>query len=204
MSSAETKQALLHTAFTMVRDHGVGAVTARALAREAGVNQALVYYHFGSLDDLLVEACAEATEALVARYAPALDEVTSLGQLLSVADRISADGRESGDVRLLAQVVAAAHLDERYTGILARCLPTWYDAVDRAAERVLVAQGLDRALAATDVARLASVAMVGMLLLDGRDGRSADLSMQASRRLGGRLERLLRRVPVAVRQRVLR
>ncbi|MEO3935452.1 hypothetical protein V3N99_01720 [Dermatophilaceae bacterium Soc4.6] len=69
---------------------------------------------------------------------------------------------------------------------------------------MLTTQGLDRALDAGDVARLATVAMIGVLLLDGRDGRPDGVSLAASKRVGERLERLLRRVPVALRQRVLR
>ncbi|MFC7479963.1 TetR family transcriptional regulator [Luedemannella flava] len=58
-----------------MRSHGIAGVSARTVAAAAGVNQALVFYHFGSMDDLLTEACQVATTASVARYREAFAAV---------------------------------------------------------------------------------------------------------------------------------
>ena len=46
---------------------GHAGVTTRRLAAEAGANQGLVHYYFGSIDELLVQVLERFTERLVAR-----------------------------------------------------------------------------------------------------------------------------------------
>ncbi len=46
---------------------GPGAVTARAVAREAGVATGLLYHHFGNFDDFLAELVIDRLRAQAAR-----------------------------------------------------------------------------------------------------------------------------------------
>jgi AcrR family transcriptional regulator len=56
-----TKQRLIDGALQAIRTHGIAGVSARTVAARAGVNQALVFYHFGTLDNLLAAAYHTAT-----------------------------------------------------------------------------------------------------------------------------------------------
>ncbi|EWM11480.1 LOW QUALITY PROTEIN: TetR-family transcriptional regulator, partial [Kutzneria sp. 744] len=58
---AETRQRLIDGAIETIRQHGIAGTSARTIAATAGVNQALVFYHFGSVNDLLKAACLAAT-----------------------------------------------------------------------------------------------------------------------------------------------
>lgn len=147
-------------------------------------------------------ACAAATARLVDRYTPDLDAVTTVSELFAVGERLGAESQSVGDVRLLAQVIAAAHVDPRYADVLARTLPQWYAAVDRAAARVLADQHLERLLSAADVGRLAAMTMTGILLLDGLDGVAPGTSSAAAGRVVGRVDALVARLPVRVRRRL--
>jgi AcrR family transcriptional regulator len=51
-----TRDALLASAVELFAEHGPASVSIRDIARHAGVNHGLVHRHFGSKDDLLVEA----------------------------------------------------------------------------------------------------------------------------------------------------
>ena len=62
---ADTRSKLIEGATQTIRSHGIAGVSARTVAAAAGVNQALVFYHFGNLDTLLTEACLEATRRRV-------------------------------------------------------------------------------------------------------------------------------------------
>jgi AcrR family transcriptional regulator len=53
---SQTKQRLLTGALAAIGEHGITGVSARTIAA-AGVNQALVFHHHGSVDDLLATAC---------------------------------------------------------------------------------------------------------------------------------------------------
>jgi AcrR family transcriptional regulator len=52
--TSETRQALLDSVESLMRDEGYAAVTYRAVAAKAGVTPALVQYYFPTLDKLLV------------------------------------------------------------------------------------------------------------------------------------------------------
>lgn len=65
--SSDTRQLLLETAVKVLGRDGYQALTTRAVAEEAGVNRALVNYHFGSKENLLIEICAEIDRSKYAR-----------------------------------------------------------------------------------------------------------------------------------------
>jgi len=51
-----TRRALLDAAEELLISKGVAGITTRKVADRAGVNQALVHYHFGTIEELLVAA----------------------------------------------------------------------------------------------------------------------------------------------------
>src|SRR5262245_37410043 len=127
--SADTRQRLLDGAFAALRQHGVAGVSARTIAAAAGVNQALVFYHFGSVDELLAAACDAATRARVAVYAKELERVRSLRDLLDVGRRLHEEERRLGNVTVLAQLLAGAQSDARLVEPTAQALRQWTDQI---------------------------------------------------------------------------
>jgi TetR/AcrR family transcriptional regulator, regulator of cefoperazone and chloramphenicol sensitivity len=53
---SETKQLILQATLQLLETQGLGQVTVRKIASEAGVNVAAVNYHFGSKDQVIYEA----------------------------------------------------------------------------------------------------------------------------------------------------
>ena len=51
-----TRKALLDAAEELLVSNGMAAITTRKVAERAGVNQALVHYHFGTIEELLLAA----------------------------------------------------------------------------------------------------------------------------------------------------
>jgi AcrR family transcriptional regulator len=51
-----TRKALLDAAEELLVSKGMAAITTRKVAERAGVNQALVHYHFGTIEELLLAA----------------------------------------------------------------------------------------------------------------------------------------------------
>ena len=64
-STAE--EALLDAAERLLVDVGHAGITTRRLAEEAGVNNGLVHYYFGSIENLFVRVLERFTERLIAR-----------------------------------------------------------------------------------------------------------------------------------------
>jgi AcrR family transcriptional regulator len=63
----ETAESLLDAAERLLVQVGHGGITTRRLAAEAGANQGLVHYYFGSIDELFVQVLERFTERLIAR-----------------------------------------------------------------------------------------------------------------------------------------
>lgn len=63
----DTETALLDAAERLLVEVGHARITTRGLAAEAGVNQGLVHYYFGSMDNLLTRVLERFTERLLER-----------------------------------------------------------------------------------------------------------------------------------------
>ena len=85
----ERREAILHAAFVVAARERLGAVTARAVAAEAGVSAGLVFFYFESVDKLLVELLDWLlAHTLVAADTPdRLSEVTDPGARMMLAIR---------------------------------------------------------------------------------------------------------------------
>jgi AcrR family transcriptional regulator len=66
-SRARAVEAFLDAAERLLIEVGHAGITTRRLAYEAGLNQGLVHYYFGSLDEVLLQALERFTERLIAR-----------------------------------------------------------------------------------------------------------------------------------------
>ena len=64
---SESATALLDAAERLLVEAGHAGITTRRLAAEAGLNQGLVHYYFGSIDELFVQVLERFTDRLVAR-----------------------------------------------------------------------------------------------------------------------------------------
>src|ERR671910_764251 len=62
-----TAEAFLDAAERLLIEVGHGGITTRRLAAEAGANQGLVHYYFGSIDELFVQVLERFTDRLIAR-----------------------------------------------------------------------------------------------------------------------------------------
>ena len=64
---ARAVEALLAAAERLLIEVGYAGITTRRLASEAGLNQGLVHYYFGSLDEVLLQALERFTGRLIER-----------------------------------------------------------------------------------------------------------------------------------------
>src|SRR5438445_9709042 len=82
-----TRGALVDAAIESLRFDGFSGASARAIATRAGVNPGLVFYHFGSVTDLLLAALAEVSVRRMARYSAAFDGAVTPAALGDARDR---------------------------------------------------------------------------------------------------------------------
>jgi AcrR family transcriptional regulator len=138
----ETRDRIVAAALETVRKEGFANTTARAIAAHGGFNQALIFYHFGSVDELLDEAFRRVSEQQVSRYRDAVQELGSLTDLVQIARRLHAEDLESGATTTVTQMMAAATDPVRGGALLDR-FNLWIglvqEALERAAAEYLVA-----------------------------------------------------------------
>ncbi|WP_433789433.1 TetR/AcrR family transcriptional regulator [Actinoplanes sp. CA-252034] len=173
---SDTKQRLLEGALAALREHGVTGVSARTIAAAAGVNQALVFYHYGSVDELLGTACEQATRQRVTAYADRFAAVGSLRELLSVGRELHEAELAAGNVSVLAQMLAAAQTGERLAAPTAAALRMWSDEIESVLRRLLEGSPVAEVADLPGLAKAVAAAFVGLELYEGVDhdgGRQA-------------------------------
>lgn len=81
LDDSETRTALLDAAEVLMVEHGYAAVTQRRVAATAGVNSGLVYYYFGTMDDLFLQLFRRRSQRSVERVQQVLDDPQPLWAL---------------------------------------------------------------------------------------------------------------------------
>lgn len=194
-----TAARLRASALDVIRERGIAGVSARTVAADAGVNQASIYYHFGSLHDLLTTASLEATEARVALYRPRFAAVTTVSELVDLARTIHTDERELGNVTVLAQMLAGAQTDADLAAPTAAAMHLWVVEVEATLDRLLAGSAVAELVDTAVLARAVSAAFVGTELLDGIDDAAgvALPTLDALEQLGGLVQVVLDLGPLA-------
>ncbi|NHA70021.1 TetR/AcrR family transcriptional regulator [Phycicoccus flavus] len=202
--SRTTPQDLMDAAVRLTARTGARGLTARAIGAEAGVNQALIFYHFDGVDGLLRQAYARATRAMVDDYAEALAAASTFEDLYAVGTRLGERSRADGSAVLLTHVMAAAHHDEQMAAALADSLGVWREVVTAAVRRVVVRHGLEGVLDADALAGSLAASTIGMVAVDALPGAPLGSTMTAIGPLPRVVDTIASRFPRALARRLTR
>ena len=179
-----TKLQIIEAALATLRTEGHAGASARAIAREGGFNQALIFYHFGTVKNLLLAALDLVSERRASAYATAFREATTASDLARVVRTIYDQDLEHGYVKVLAEMVAAGMTDPELGGAVAARIEPWTAMVRDKLEELLADSPL-AALASADDLAFALVALyfgVDMLgHLEGDRARAESLLDLAGR-----------------------
>jgi AcrR family transcriptional regulator len=177
--SGDTRERLLSAAIATLRDKGIAGTSARSIATAAGVNQALVFYHFGTVEELIIAACQSATQARVSLYSDQFAGVTSLRELLTVGQSLHEAERAAGNTQVLAQVLAAAQQNSTLAEAARQALDLWIVEIEQTLQRILADSPIRAALDIPGLARAISAAFIGLELYEAADAASAQHAMDA-------------------------
>ncbi|MFF9057963.1 TetR/AcrR family transcriptional regulator [Streptomyces sp. NPDC101213] len=201
--SLETRTKLLEGTLRSLTEQGIAKTSARTVAAAAGVNQALVFYHFGSVDELLAAACRYGAERSVSRYRDRFAAVGSLAGLLALGREIHERERAGGQVMLLGQLLAGAQTHATLGPATAAGLDLWIVEIEKVLERVLAGTPFREFTDPAGLARAVAASFVGIELYEGADRAGAASALDALEQLGllvGALEELGPVAQRAVRQ----
>jgi len=164
--SADTRRKLMDGAIETLRARGIAGTSARAIAATSGVNQALIFYHFGSVEDLVDVACRQATAERVAIYSPRFATVGSLRELLQIGREIREAERGAGNIVALAQVLAGAQQDERLAATAQDTLGMWTTEIEAALTRLTAGSPVADVADAGGLAQGVAAAFIGIVLYE--------------------------------------
>lgn len=143
----QTRERILDATFRRLVSEGYAALSVREIARDAGVNHALINYHFRSKDQLVIAVLDAVNQRLLSRQAAMYDSGGNFAQKWADARRFYEDDLASGFVRLQAELWAASLSNP---GLREKFLPrllAWKKLVLGAVREALVAlQGTDTKL----------------------------------------------------------
>ncbi|MET8677658.1 TetR/AcrR family transcriptional regulator [Streptomyces sp. NPDC004647] len=195
--TTDTKDRLVTAATAVLRAHGYGGASARTIAKEAGVNSALVFYHFGGVDPLLLAALDRSSADRMARHTATIAEVRTLEELAEAANRIYHDDLDGGYIALFSELVAAAVAKPELREPLAERAEPWLAFVEATLERVIGGTALARLTPPRELANAAIAFYLGVNLftvLDADRSRT-DSVFAMGRRLAPRAKLLTMRLP---------
>jgi AcrR family transcriptional regulator len=132
-----TADTIVEAALATLKEEGFAGASSRAIARRGGFNQALVFYHHGSVERLLLEALERTSNERLARYRETLADVRTLEELVARAGELDEEDKSSGHMRVVAQMVAGSvNRPELARAVLARMEP-WIAFAEETLARVL-------------------------------------------------------------------
>jgi AcrR family transcriptional regulator len=194
-----TRDKLLDATAEILATEGLAAASARAIATRADVNQALVFYHFGSVAELVEASLRRSADLAVATYRNRFDDVTSFSELLALGRQLHATERERGNVARMAQVMAGAQRDETLARAGRYALDQWTRQLEAVIGRLLLDSALRGLVQPKDLARAVAASFLGLELYEGVDPEGATSALFALEALGGLLEVVEGLGPVATR-----
>ena len=135
--SAQTRDQILDAAIKTLQSEGFAGATSRTIGRIGGFNQALIFYHFGSLEGLLVAAVARSSQARLERYGSGLAEVTAVEDLVRVMAELYAQDKASGHITVVSQVIAGSVGRPELAPKILELMEPWIAFAEETLERVL-------------------------------------------------------------------
>lgn len=132
-----TRAHLVEAALRTLVEEGYAGTSARAIATRAGLNPALIFYHFGGVDDLLLAALDRSSAERLERYRR---ETVELGDPAEFVHRIAELFREDvegGHVTALTEMIGACLSRPHLRAQLVIRIQPWTEFVEGVLERVL-------------------------------------------------------------------
>jgi AcrR family transcriptional regulator len=164
-----TAARLIEAAIQSLQHDGFAGASARAIAGRAGCNQALIFYHFGSVTNLLLAALDQTSRQRMERYGPAVESASTLGELITVAGVIYREDLEAGHIAVLAELIAGASATPGLGVEVSRRVTPWIDFVQATLQRVLATTPFAQLLPARESAYAIVALYLGVEMLSHLD-----------------------------------
>jgi AcrR family transcriptional regulator len=138
-----TRAAILRAARDRLVEVGYANLNVRDIAREAGVNHALIGYHFRGKQQLVLAVLDEANKELLERQERMYQGTRSASEQWQQACDFYREDLKSGFVRLLMELMGASFHDEQLRREFVPRLSQWHRLVHAAVVAFIERSGLE-------------------------------------------------------------
>jgi AcrR family transcriptional regulator len=149
---SNTKLQIIEAALRTLKNEGFAGASARVIAREGDFNQALIFYHFASVRNLLLAVLDLISERRMAEYGPAFENASTPSELASLARTIYLDDLERGYITVLGEMVSGGVTDTELGAAVAARIEPWIEMVERKLEQMLSSTALPMLASPRDLA----------------------------------------------------
>ena len=158
----ETRAKIIDATLDTIREQGVVGTTARAIAARGGFNQALIFYHFGSLTNVVQAAVEAHTDRGIALYEARLAGITTIDELIRVGQDLMNEYQARESAVIIAQLLAAAQSDPAIAHQLSVQIGRWETLLADSLRRVLEGTPLAGIVPYDDAAHAISAFFLGL------------------------------------------
>ena len=137
-----TRMSIMRSARRRLCEGGYAQLNVRDIARDAGVNHALISYHFGGKQQLVLAVLDHANQQLLERQARMYNATASASQKWQQACDFYEDDLQTGFVRLLMELMGASFTDEALRSEFLPRLLAWHELVESAVTDFIQDSGL--------------------------------------------------------------
>ena len=167
---ADTKDRIVDAAVETLKRDGFAGASARTIAECGRFNQALIFYHFGTVDGLLLAALDRTSDERMRAYRNAIEETTGLPGLAAIAGRVFREDLRSGHIKVMAELIAGTSSHPQLGPEISRRVEPWIELTREVAERVARGTGIEEVLPSEDVAFAVVSLFLGIELMSHLDG----------------------------------
>jgi AcrR family transcriptional regulator len=172
-SPGGTKSRIVEAALQTLKARGFAGASAREIARQGSFNQALIFYHFGSVQKLLLAVLDHVSARRMRAYEPAFTRARTVAELALLAREIYAEDLDNGYVTVLGEMVAGGVSNRELGGEVAIRLQPWMDMLERKVRALLAGSLFEPILPPRDVAFAIVALYLGIDMISQLEGDHA-------------------------------
>jgi AcrR family transcriptional regulator len=133
---------IVDAALVTLRAEGYAGVSVRAIAAAGSFSPALVLYHFGSVDGLLLAVLDRVSGERLSRYEARLRGVSSLRTLAAALEELYGEDLELGQLTAVQEIVGAMAFDAQLGQEIASRMQPWMTFAQQLAARIMAGSPL--------------------------------------------------------------
>ena len=196
----ETKRdQIVEAAIATLIEVGFSRASTRAIAATGGFNQALIHYHFGSLNALWLAVVDHTSAVRMERYRAAVEDADSLEEMVEVAVTIYREDLESGQMTVVSELIAGSLSEpDLGPGIVERMQP-WIAFVEEVILKLVRGTPVEMMIPTREAASALVAFYMGVNLLTRLepDRSNVDALFETARRFAPLLSPMLSTGPAA-------